>query len=185
MSVILFSLPAAGVTERLARVSSGEDVGVDACPVDGAQVPEVGGVRESVGEDGAGVAVDVGYVGGVGVEHGFDGEIEAAVPGAQADDLGRHAKPPNAHPTRNAGFADLARPAGRTTMLVRAVELMGLEPTTPCLQSRGSGPCDQVFPQVTARALPRRTPSGTMLRVGLTRTQRAAITSTATRCAGR
>ena len=89
MSVILFSLPAAGVAERLARVTSGDDVGVDARPADGAQVPEVGCVREPVGEDGAGVAVDVGYVGVVGVEHGFDGEIEAAVPGAQTDDPGR------------------------------------------------------------------------------------------------
>ncbi len=150
---------------------------MNACPVDGAQVPEVGGVRESVGEDGAGVAVDVGDVGGAGVEHVFDGEIEAAVPGAQADDPGRHANPPNAHPTRTAGFADLARPVGRAKVLVSAVELMGLEPTTPCLQSREHGPSDQVFPQVTAGASPRRTPSGIMLRVGLTRTQRAPVMS--------
>lgn len=84
----MFSLTAAGVAERLAWVAGGEDVGVDARPVDGAQVPKVGGVGEPAGEDGACVAVDVGDVSGAGVEHGFDGEIEAAVPGAQADNRG-------------------------------------------------------------------------------------------------
>ena len=49
-------------------------------------------------------------------------------------------------------------------------------PQTPRLTTRAAGPCDQVFPQVTARALPRRTPSGTMLRVGPTRSQRAPVT---------
>ena len=84
----MFSLTAAGVAERLAWVAGGEDVGVDARPVDGAQVPKVGGVGEPAGEDGAGVAVDVGDVSGAGVEHGFDSEIEAAIPGAQADNRG-------------------------------------------------------------------------------------------------
>ena len=38
-----------------------------------------------MGEDRACVAVNVGDVSGAGVEHGFDSEIEAAIPGAQAD----------------------------------------------------------------------------------------------------
>jgi hypothetical protein len=52
-------------------------------PVDGGEVAEVGCVREPFGEDGGGVAVDVGDVGGGATEDRFYGEVEAAVPGAQ------------------------------------------------------------------------------------------------------
>lgn len=77
--VILPHAPASGA-ERLARVAAGDDVDArHRAPIDGGHVAEIGGVRESLGEDFAGAWVDLGYPGGRRAEHVAHGLVQAAV----------------------------------------------------------------------------------------------------------
>jgi hypothetical protein len=78
-------LPASEII--LAGEPGGEDVDRrDRGPVDGADVAEVGDAAEAVGQDGAGVPVDLGVPGELSTENGLDGDVEAAVAGAQGSD---------------------------------------------------------------------------------------------------
>jgi hypothetical protein len=85
------ALALAGVTQVLAGESGGEDVdGLDGGPVGGGDVVVVGDVGPVVGEDQRGVAVVLAEPGGFGVEDGGDGELEAAVAGAEGADARGH-----------------------------------------------------------------------------------------------
>lgn len=77
--VVLPHAPAGGA-ERLARIAAGDDVHRrDGGPVDAGDVAEIGGVRESLGEDFAGTGVDLRHPGGACVDDCFDAEVEASV----------------------------------------------------------------------------------------------------------
>src|SRR6266542_6990607 len=71
----------------LAGEPGGDDVDRrDARPVDGADVAKVRDAREPRGEDGLGVPVGFGVPDELSAEDGVDGEVEAAVAGAQRPD---------------------------------------------------------------------------------------------------
>jgi hypothetical protein len=58
--LIVRALAASSVGERLAGVAGGGDVhGLDACPIHGGEVAEVGDAGVAVGEDLAGAGVNV------------------------------------------------------------------------------------------------------------------------------
>jgi hypothetical protein len=84
VSVIVRSLPLAGVGEGLARVPSGQHVDrLHLGPVDDGQVAEVGDAGEPDLADLGGVLVDLGQPDGLGAEECVDGQVEAAVTGAE------------------------------------------------------------------------------------------------------
>ena len=72
--------------ERLARVARADDVDLadPFVPVDGCHVADVRYVRVAVREDLARAGVDVGYGDGLCAERALEGDVDAAVPGAQA-----------------------------------------------------------------------------------------------------
>lgn len=90
MTLIVHSLSSARSGPGLARVARREDVHLtgERRPVDRLEVAELFGVGEPDGLHGAGVTVDVGHPPGDSAGHdGLDGEIQPAVPGAQAEDV--------------------------------------------------------------------------------------------------
>ena len=113
VSLVLLTQSAAGLTERLARVSASDDVnGLDGRPLDAGDVAEVRDAGEAVGEDRRRVADhdallvvlrDVGHPRGLGAEHLPDGQIEAAVSspktGSQYGGFRTYSSPPTGRRT--------------------------------------------------------------------------------------
>ncbi|GAA2628025.1 hypothetical protein GCM10010307_17580 [Streptomyces vastus] len=84
---ILGSLPFARGAERLARIAAGENVHrLNAVPVQGGDVPEVGHLGVMVGQDARGAGVVVRHPRQLPAEHGLDGDVQAAVSGAHRTD---------------------------------------------------------------------------------------------------
>lgn len=80
VALILLPQAPSGLTEWLARIPAGDDVHrFNGRPVDRRDVAQVGDAGVAVGEHLAGTLVNVGYPCGAGVEHLFDGQIQAAV----------------------------------------------------------------------------------------------------------
>ena len=95
MPLVLLPQALAGLTERLARVSAGDDVHrLDGRPVDRRDVAQVRGVRESVGEHLACAGVDLGHPCGAGAEDFLNGPVEHSSAREQAAD-GQHVPTPS------------------------------------------------------------------------------------------
>ena len=82
--IVLLAQTPPGLTERLARISAGDDVHrLDGRPINAGDVPQVGDAGIAVAQDLVRALVDVGHPRDTGREDGLDGQVESAVAGKQ------------------------------------------------------------------------------------------------------